>query len=92
MDLLPTLLEIAAPDALSGLSLDGRAFLPALTGGEQEGCEEAVATFHTTKVGRSYEMRAIYRGRWAYIWNPWSDGITAFHSASETGLAMQALG
>jgi len=91
VDLLPTLLEIAAPDALSGLSLDGRSFLPALTGGEQEGCEEAVATFHTTKVGRSYEMRAIYRGRWAYIWNPWSDGITAFHSASETGLAMQAL-
>ncbi len=93
VDLAPTLLEIAAPEVLAedSVALDGRSFLPVLEGGAQPDRDEAVATFHSTWAGSLYEMRAIYRGRWAYIWNPWADGMTTFHSKSEAGLSMRAM-
>ncbi|HKA15459.1 MAG TPA: sulfatase [Myxococcota bacterium] len=93
VDLAPTLLEIAVPEVLDSgsLALDGRSLLPLFGGGTQPDRDEAIATFHTTSAGRSYEMRAVYHGRWAYIWNPWADGMTAFHSESQTGLSMRAM-
>jgi len=92
VDLMPTLLEVAGlADPGSMRDLDGRSFLPLLEGRDQPDRDEAVAVFHSTKADRHYEMRALNRGRWGYIWNPWADGFTRFYSDSQIGLTMAEL-
>ncbi len=93
VDLTPTILEAAGLPLPGGL--DGRSILPLLRGEAQEGREKVLTFFYRTVGKRDYWMRCLRDSRYAYLYNAWSDGKTAFQNESMSGLtfkAMQAAG
>jgi len=89
VDLMPTLLDALGIDHL--LPLDGQSFLPLLHGASQAGRDIAFTVFHETSAHRRYEMRAVQRSRYGYIFNGWSDGSTHFINESQNGLSWDAM-
>ena len=89
IDFMPTVIEAAR---LAGpVGMDGRSFLPILEGQPQGGRETVCTAFYKTSSGDAYPMRSIQTRRFAYIWNPWSDGKTIFKNEAQSGLAMRAM-
>lgn len=91
IDYMATIIEAAGLEAVSGM--DGKSFLPLLTGGEQTGREKVFTVFEETVAKIQYPMRCVQDAKYGYIYNAWSDGKTVFKneaSGSPTFRAMQA--
>ena len=65
--------------------------MPLLHGASQAGRDIAFTVFHETSAHRRYEMRAVQRSRYGYIFNGWSDGSTHFINESQNGLSWDAM-
>ena len=70
VDLMPTLLEGLGLDVPAGIQ--GRSFLPLLSGLEQAERSEVFKAFNENAGGQRAPMRAIETDRFLYIFNPWS--------------------
>lgn len=67
-DILPTLLDIAgSPDESGGL--DGRSFLPVLSGAKQSHREFVYGMHNNIPEGPAYPIRTVFDGTWRYIRN-----------------------
>ncbi|MGB2824181.1 MAG: sulfatase [Phycisphaerae bacterium] len=89
IDFMPTILAAAGVAPPEGM--DGKSFLPLLTGGRQAGREEVFTVFHETSARKKYPMRCLQDRRFGYIYNAWADGKTAFRNESQAGLSMNAM-
>ena len=89
VDLMPTLLDALGIE--HQLPLDGRSYLPLLKGQRQSDREAAFTAFHETSGNNRYEMRAMNRARYGYIFNAWSNGTTVFQNESQNGLSWNAM-
>jgi len=89
IDFMPTILDAAGLAPPPGM--DGKSFLPLLTGGKQAGRERVFTVFHETAGRRKYPMRCLQDRRFGYIYNAWSDGKTVFRNESQSGLSMNAM-
>jgi N-sulfoglucosamine sulfohydrolase len=73
--------------------MDGKSFLPLLTGGVQTGREKVFTVFEETVAKIQYPMRCVQDAKFGYIYNAWSNGTTVFRneaSGTPTFRAMQA--
>jgi len=62
-----------------------------LGGARQPGRERVFTVFHETSGKQRFEMRAVQEARFAYIFNPWSDGKRVFRNESQSGLTFTAM-
>ena len=93
IDFMPTILEICGIELPEGL--DGRSMVPLLKGEPQEGRDRVFTEYHENSGGIRNPMRAIETKRFGYVFNPWSDGMRVFKSAtlhSDSYKAMKAAG
>ena len=80
VDLLPTLLEIAAAPSPEGL--DGRSFMALLRGEKQAG-RDMVFKEHNENAGGSRDpMRAVQTRQFLYVFNAWSNGERVMATAT----------
>ncbi|MCL5269741.1 MAG: sulfatase [bacterium] len=94
IDFMPTILAAAGLPPQEGV--DGRSFLPLLTGSPPppDAAEErgrVFTQFHETSARNRYPMRCVQEARYAYIFNPWSDGRRVFKNESQAGLTFKAM-
>lgn len=89
VDYMPTILDALGLPEVGGM--DGRSFLPVLTGGKQPGRDKVFTVFDRTAAKRDYPMRCVQDKRFGYIFNPWSDGETVFRNNAQIGLSFAAM-
>lgn len=94
IDYTPTILDILGLDPI--VDCDGKSLKETILAGAQ--CHDEIFTlfFQTaknqvTKKARNYPMRCVQDKRYAYIFNDWSDGETAFINESMEGLTFNAM-
>ena len=80
VDLLPTLLDIAAIKHPEGL--DGRSFLPILKGEKQKDRDVVYKMHNENSGGHRNPMRAVQTKDYLYIFNPWANGKRVMASAT----------
>jgi N-sulfoglucosamine sulfohydrolase len=71
--------------------MDGRSFLPLLTGGKQDGRDRVFTCYNETSGRKPYPMRCLQTSRFGYIFNAWSDGKTTYHAEPMSGLTFKAM-
>jgi N-sulfoglucosamine sulfohydrolase len=71
--------------------MDGRSFLPLLTGGKQDGRDRVFTCYNDTSGRRAYPMRCLQTCRFGYIFNGWSDGQMAYQAEPMSGLTFRAM-
>jgi len=81
VDLLPTLLDVVGVDHPDGL--DGRSFAPLLTGKSQEDRDFIIGEYNENAGGNRHPMRTVITRKYGYIFNPWSDGVNRFRTATQ---------
>lgn len=89
IDFMPTILDALGLPEVEGL--DGRSFLPLLSGQKQAGRDEIYTVFHRTAGKRDYEMRSVLTKKYGYIYNNWSNGKTMFRNESQNGRTFRAM-
>ena len=89
IDLAPTILEAVKLPQLAGI--DGRSFVPLLSGQPQSGRDHVITHINRTAARREFPMRSVVETRFGYIFNAWSDGKTLFRNESQSGLTMKAM-
>lgn len=95
IDYMPTVLDGLGLPPVPGM--DGTSLLPVLAGRVEEHHDYIFTQFFktaanpVTKAERHYPMRCVQDKRFAYIYNPWSDGQTTFLNESMTGLTFAAM-
>jgi N-sulfoglucosamine sulfohydrolase len=89
IDYTPTVLEVAGAPPLD--DIDGRSFVSVLKGEPQNDRDFAFTFLYQTLDGGRFPMRSIVGRRYAYIYNAWSNGTTAFRNRTEHGVAMRAM-
>ncbi len=89
IDYMPTILEAAGLPLPAGM--DGRSFLPLLTGGSQDGRDHAFTCYNDTSARKSYPMRCLQNARFGYIYNAWSTGENTYRAESMSGLTYKAM-
>ncbi len=80
VDLLPTFLDAAGIKHPEGL--DGRSFLPLLSGETQSDREMIFKEYNENAGGGRHPMRGVQTKKFGYIFNPWADGIRKFRTAT----------
>lgn len=80
LDLLPTVLD--ALGVKKPARLDGRSFYPVLAGKKQDKRNFVIKEYNENAGGSRDPMRAIQSKRYLYLFNPWSNGIRAFATAT----------
>ena len=89
MDLLPTMLELAALPNPGGM--DGRSLVPLLKGKAQEN-RDHIFTQYYMKIGApNYQMRGLQTPRFLYLFNPWYNGKPVYSSSSMGGSCFRAM-
>jgi N-sulfoglucosamine sulfohydrolase len=89
IDYMPTILEAAGVPVPTGM--DGRSFMPLLTGGSQEGRDRVFTCYNENSGRRSYVMRCLQDKRFGYIYNAWVDGQTSYRTEPMSGLTFKAM-
>jgi N-sulfoglucosamine sulfohydrolase len=89
VDLLPTMLEIAALPLPPGL--DGRSIVPILRGERQENRDFVVTEYNENSGGNRHPMRSIVTKDFAYIFNPWSNGERMMATATKGTVSYRRL-
>lgn len=89
LDLLPTLLELLKLEAPG--PLDGRSWLPGLTGGPAAEPAHVFTYVNTVASGAAYPERAIQNAAYSMIFAPWSDGKLERKLESMSGLSFDAM-
>ena len=80
VDFMPTILDICGINKPKGL--EGRSFEPLLKGKKQKHRDHVFSEFNENAIGNVFPTRAVHNKKFAYVFNPWSDGKRAFTSAS----------
>ena len=89
IDFMPTILQaagLALPDGM-----DGRSFMPLLSGGRQDKRDHVFTVYNDTSGKRSYPMRCLQTARFGYIYNAWSDGKAAYVVESSDSPTVKAM-
>lgn len=89
VDFMPTILEAVGVPAPA--KMDGRTFLPLLTGGTQADRDHVFTSYNDTSVRDSFPMRCVQTARFGYIFNGWSDGTKEYRAESMTGITFNAM-
>jgi N-sulfoglucosamine sulfohydrolase len=89
IDLMPTILEATGLRAIPGL--DGRSFLPLLSGGKQAKRDDVYTTYYQIFGKIRYPMRCIQDKNFAYIYNFWADGELNISGDALGGLTWKAM-
>lgn len=92
VDFLPTILDIAGIPHPGGL--DGRSFLPLLSGQDQGGRDMVFKEYNENSGGNRSPMRAVQTRTHLYLFNPWSNGKRVMATATAgtvTNRRMKAL-
>jgi len=89
IDFTSTVLDAAGLPQIDGV--DGRSFLPLLSGRPQRGRDRVFTVFHETSAHQRFEMRCVQDRRYGYIFNAWSDGKRVFKNESQSGLTFNAM-
>ncbi len=89
IDFMPTILEALALSAPAGM--DGRSFLPLLSGKDQGDRDHVFTCYNDTSGHRRYPMRCLQTKRFGYIFNDWSDGETRYQAEPMGGLTFHAM-
>ena len=80
LDLLPTVLDALGVKKPS--RLDGRSFYPVLAGKKQDKRNFVFKEYNENAGGSRDPMRAIQSKEYLYLFNPWSNGVRAFATAT----------
>ena len=80
VDFLPTVLDIVG--AKHPKRLDGRSFLPLITGKKQSNREHIIKEYNENAGASRDPMRAVQTKRYLYLFNPWSNGKRVFATAT----------
>ena len=80
VDFMPTILDICEISKPKGL--EGRSFASILEGKTQKHRNHIFAEFNENAIGNVFPTRAVHNKKFAYVFNPWSDGSRSFTSAS----------
>ena len=80
LDLLPTVLD--ALGVKKPARLDGRSFYPVLAGKKQDKRNFVFKEYNENAGGSRDPMRAIQSKEYLYLFNPWSNGVRAFATAT----------
>ena len=86
VDFLPTLLDVMQTDHPTPTRLHGRSFAPILRGEKQKNRDHVVLQYNENSGRNRHPMRGIQTKNMLYLYNPWSDGIRKFATAT-TGTA-----
>lgn len=89
IDFMPTILEATGLAAPTGM--DGKSFLPLLTGGPQSGRDHVFTCYNETSGRKAFPMRCLQTKRFGYIFNAWSDGKFTYRSEPMNGLTFPAM-
>ena len=89
IDFMPTILEATGLKQVEGM--DGKSFVPVLTGGRQAGRDRVFTVLNRTAGRKWYPMRCVQDRKFGYIFNAWADGKTVFKNESQSGLTMNAM-
>ena len=88
IDFFPTFMEFTGVKGPK--KLDGRSFLPILSGKKQDGREVVFTQIDTLAGSGPYPMRSVQTRKYGYIYNPFSDGQT-WYSNNNEGNTMEAM-
>ena len=90
VDLTPTVLDLLGIEA--GRDFAGRSFAPVLRGEAQDGRDWAVMTYFENSGRNRHPMRTLRTRDWGYLFNPWSDGVRDFATATDATRSYKRLG
>ncbi|NIP96472.1 MAG: sulfatase-like hydrolase/transferase, partial [Akkermansiaceae bacterium] len=80
VDLLPTILDMAGLKHPRGF--DGRSFLPVIKGNPQESRDSVFKVYNENAGGNRHPIRGVQTRTYLYLFNPWSDGVNVFRTAT----------
>ena len=89
VDLMPTVLDIAGIAHPEGF--DGKSFLPTIRGESQPNCEMVYKVYNENSGGNRSPMRGVQSKKFGYLFNPWSDGVRVFKTATTGTMSYRAM-
>jgi N-sulfoglucosamine sulfohydrolase len=89
IDLMPTILESLGLSSVQ--NLDGRSFLPLLSGKKQNNRNYVFTTYYQIFGNVRYPMRCVQDRQFGYIYNFWSDGKFGISGDATGGLTWKAM-
>lgn len=89
IDLMPTILEAVGLSSVR--NLDGRSFLPLLSGKKQSDRNYVFTTYYQIFGNVRYPMRCVQDKQFGYIYNFWSDGKFSISGDATGGLTWKAM-
>ncbi len=89
IDFTATILDAAGMEPFA--EMDGRSFLPLLTGKKGQGRELVFTEFFETSGRIRFTMKCVQDKRFGYIFNCWSNGEKAFRNEAQTGRTWEAM-
>lgn len=80
VDLLPTFLDMAELKHPDGF--DGKSFCPVIKGRPQDGRDSVFKVYNENAGGNRHPIRGVQTRKYLYLFNPWSDGVNVFRTAT----------
>ncbi len=82
VDLVPTLLEVMGHEHPSPEKLHGRSFAPVIRGQRQDNRDFVILQYNENSGRARHPMRGIQTRDYLYLYNPWTDGVRKFATAT----------
>ena len=89
IDFMPTVLDAVGAKSVDGL--DGRSFVPLLSGKKQKGRDKVFTFITKTAAKNEFPMRSVRTKNFSYIYNAWPDGKKVFVNEAQSGLTFKAM-
>ena len=89
VDLTPTLLDIAGIETTT--HFDGRSFYPILEGKRQPNRNFVFKEYNENSGAGRHPIRGIQTKEFLYLFNPWSDGVNKFKTATTGTLSYESM-